>query len=136
MCPLVVHSIILTATASAVDASAVFWKSEAEVNERVAFQFSLTAPSNVSLSSLPFVSLSLYFSHNPEPLVVWHCPSAPAVVRGGVLRVELGDVPAESQDNTPVPEVQANLRWEQGSKIIFTGCLASDVPTTLKVRSL
>ncbi|KAI0261262.1 Gryzun, putative trafficking through golgi-domain-containing protein [Gloeopeniophorella convolvens] len=108
------------------DPSVVFWKSEAFVEERVAFQFSLTAPTDIAISALPFSSLAIYFPHSDEPVTVHH--DASAATGAEVQRVDLGDVlPGATED------VQGNLRWEKGATIVFAGTVLSAVPITLNI---
>jgi len=108
------------------DTSVIFWSSEAFVDERVAFQLSLTAPSDIVISALPFSSLEIYFSHKEEPLMVYHKTDAAST--GKVERVDLGDLSLEN-----ISESEAYLRWEKGSTIVFVGTVSSDVPLALTV---
>ena len=111
-----------------VDTSVVFWTSEAVVEERVAFQFSVTAPSDIAISALPFSSLAIHFSHKEEPVMVRHNPGLATSAK--VQRVDLGDFPLEV-----ATEYQGYLRWEKSAMIMFAGTVSSDVPMTLAVRS-
>ncbi len=111
-----------------VDASVVFWSSGAFVGEHVAFQLSLTAPGDVSISALPFSSLAIYFSHNEEPVIVHH--NADAVDGTKIQRVDLGNLPLEIATTA-----QGYLRWEKAATIVFVGNVSSDVPVTLAVCS-
>jgi hypothetical protein len=106
--------------------SITFWSSKAFVDERVAFQLSLTAPSDVVLSGLPFSSLAIYFSHKEEPVVVHHDPSATSAAN--FQRVDLGDLPLEIS-----VEREGCLKWEKGGTILFVGTVASDVPLTMTI---
>lgn len=113
-----------------VDSNVVFWVPEVKVGESAAFQLSLTAPQNVVISSLPFTSLAVHFSGKVAPIVVRHAPlqeERPPAVQ----RVDLGHTVC-SADETP-HSLEANLRWQPRALIIFTGTLASDIPTTLQV---
>lgn len=109
-----------------VDASVVFWSNAVFVEEPVAFQLSLTAPSDVSISSLPFSSLAIYFSHKEEPIIVHH--SADAVDGAKIRRVDLGDLPLAIATTA-----QGYLRWEKAATIVFVGKVSSDSPVTLAV---
>ncbi|KAI9441462.1 Foie gras liver health family 1-domain-containing protein [Lactarius indigo] len=109
------------------DASVVFWSSGAFVEERVAFQLSLTAPGDVSISALPFSSLAIYFSHKEEPVIVYH--NADAVDGAKIQRVDLGDLPLEIATT-----VQGYLRWEKAATIVFVGNVSSDVPVILAIE--
>jgi trafficking protein particle complex subunit 11 len=111
-----------------VDTSVVFWTSEAVVEERVAFQFSVAAPSDIAISALPFSSLAIYFSHKEEPIMVHH--NANLATSAKVQRVDLGDLSLKA-----ATEYQGYLRWEKNAMIMFAGTVSSDVPITLAVRS-
>ncbi|KAI0002431.1 Gryzun, putative trafficking through golgi-domain-containing protein [Russula compacta] len=108
------------------DTSIIFWSNEAFVDERVAFQLSLTAPSDVVISALPFSSLAIYFSHRKEPVIVHH--SADGVSTAKIQRVNLGDLPLEV-----AAETEGCLRWEKGATILFVGTVLSDKPRTLTI---
>ncbi|KAN0130166.1 Gryzun, putative trafficking through Golgi domain containing protein [Lactarius tabidus] len=109
------------------NASVVFWWSRAFVEERVAFQLSLTAPGDVSISDLPFSSVAIYFSHKEEPVVVHH--NADAVGGATIQRVDLGDLPLGIATTA-----QGCLRWEQAATIVFVGNVSSEVPATLAIE--
>jgi len=111
-----------------VDTSVNFWSSEAFVDERVAFQLSLTAPSDVVISDLPFASLAIYFSHKEGPVVVRHNEDLSSTAK--IQRVDLGNLPLEI-----AAESEAYLRWNKGVTMLFTGTVSSDVPLTLTVGS-
>lgn len=111
-----------------VNSDVVFWTSEVNVNESAAFQLSLTAPVNVGISSLPFSSLSIYFSNNDTPVIVRHSPST--LVDGVVQFVNLGNVSSEASHDA---EFQASLRWQMGNCLVLSGKMSSAVPTSLKV---
>jgi len=111
-----------------VNASIIFWSSEAFVDERVAFQLSLTAPNDVVISALPFSSLAIYFSHKEQPIIVHHNVSATSASK--FQRVDLGDVPLEI-----AAEREGCLRWEKGATILFVGTVSSDVPLKVTVCS-
>ncbi|KAI9511510.1 Gryzun, putative trafficking through golgi-domain-containing protein [Russula earlei] len=111
------------------DTSVVFWSSEAHVDQRVAFQLSISAPSDVLISAIPFSSLAIYFSHKEEPVLVHHKPDASSTAR--IQRVDLGDLPLEVAS-----ESEGYLRWEKGGTILFAGTVSSDVPLTLTVSRI
>lgn len=94
----------------------------------MAFQLSLTAPSDVVLSALPFSSLAIYFSHKEEPVIVYHDRSATSGAE--FQRVDLGDLPLEIS-----AERVGCLKWEKGATILFAGTVSSDVPLTMTVCS-
>ncbi len=90
--------------------------SEAFIDERVAFQLSLTAPSDVVISALPFSSLAIYFSHKEQPITVHHNASATSASK--FQCVDLGDLPLEI-----AAEHEGCLRWEKGTTILFVDSL-------------
>jgi trafficking protein particle complex subunit 11 len=92
----------------------------------VAFQLSLTAPSDVVISALPFSSLAIYFSHKEEPIIVHHTASDTSASK--FQRVDLGDLPPEI-----AVEREGCLRWEKGATILFVGTVSSNVPLTMTV---
>ncbi|KAJ6491785.1 Gryzun, putative trafficking through golgi-domain-containing protein [Mycena vitilis] len=109
--------------------SVAFWTSEAKVGEPAAFQLCLSAPTNATITSLPFSSLDIHFSGNLSPVVVRHVSdSAPALVQ----RIDLGRVSSSDASASPV----ANFRWQPGSCIVFTGSLASDIPASFKITKV
>lgn len=115
----------------------VFWASEVKVNEAAAFQLSLTAPTNVTISSLPITSLAVYFSDDIFPVVVRHSQSDSGS-HGRVRKVDLGHVSTHSAGKEPESkgDIQAHLRWQPGATIIFSGTMSADIPTVLKVPTL
>ncbi|KAJ7209783.1 Gryzun, putative trafficking through golgi-domain-containing protein [Mycena pura] len=109
--------------------SSVFWSSEVKVGEPAAFQLSLTAPTITTIASLPFSSIEIHISDGLPPIIVQHeAQLAPTDVQ----RIELGQISCSGAHNSPV----ANLRWEHGASIIFTGTLSSDVPASFKIAKV
>lgn len=100
------------------------------VNEPAAFQLSMTASTSLDFSTLPITSLALHFTEDDAPLLVRHKPSdsSSEVVR----RIELGHISIHGKKE----EVESDLRWGLGAKIIFTGTLASAIPMSMKVLFL
>jgi hypothetical protein len=94
----------------------------------VAFQLSLTAPSDIAISDLPFASLAIYFSHKEGPVVVHHNEVLASTAK--IQRVDLGDLPLKITG-----EKEGYLRWKKGATILFAGTVSSDVPLTLTVGS-
>jgi hypothetical protein len=98
-------------------------------------------PEDISLSSLSFASVSVYFSDdNSTPLVIHHSDYAPDSEKK-VRRVALGNVSqylfdaggaAEGEADT----IQAYLRWGSGVSITFMGTLQLEVPGTLKLAKV
>ena len=111
-----------------VNSMVVFWSSEVKVGEEVAFQISVTAPSNIDLSALPMSSLAIQFTNDIPPVLVQHMASNSDVTTG-IRRVDLGHI----SDDNEVKHVTADLRWAPGSKIIFAGTMSSESPMTMKV---
>lgn len=120
-----------------VDASVVFWKPEVSVGERAAFQLLLSAPPTVSMTSIPFSSLSVYFSlPEMQPIVLKHKrdeSQTSSIV--AVRRIDMGHVPVPSAEGDVI-EVETDLRWGPGSTIVLAGDISSDVPAILKVRAI
>ena len=107
----------------------VFWTPEIKVGEAAAFQLSLTAPSHVDISSLPVSSLTIHFTENFVPRIVQHVASDP-IAQTPIKRVDLGHISALGDKGE---DVQADLRWSLGSKIVFAGTMSSDVPMLMSV---
>ncbi|PPQ63022.1 hypothetical protein CVT24_005968 [Panaeolus cyanescens] len=128
------------------EVSSVFWSQEVEIDDQAAFQLSLTSPRLVTISSIPFSKLTVKFSDTAACVVVNHDPTAP-IESKGVRRVDLGPITGpedeeedesdedESEASTP-HEVKANLRWEAGETIIFTGSIHAKSIGTLKIESV
>lgn len=108
----------------------VFWASDVKVGEEVAFQISVTAPSNIDLSALPVSSLAVQFTEDFPPVLVKHAASDSAATTTRIRRVDLGHV---SDDDEEADDVSADLRWTPGSKIVFAGTMSSESPMTMKV---
>jgi trafficking protein particle complex subunit 11 len=108
----------------------VFWSPDVKVGEAAGFQLSLTAPSNIDISCLPITSLAIHFTEDFAPLIVRHMvsDSVPEVL---TRRVDLGHVSTADHKK----EVQTDLRWKPGSKIVFTGTMSSDAPIVMTVCS-
>lgn len=106
--------------------SVVFWRSDIRVGEEAAFQISLAAPSDATISALPIHSISILFSEGHTPIIIHHDASTHSE---SVRLVRLGRTGGEK----PV-EVGAHLRWRPGDQIILTGALASDAPGVFSVR--
>ncbi|KAJ6589938.1 Gryzun, putative trafficking through golgi-domain-containing protein [Mycena vulgaris] len=110
------------------DSSVVFWTAEVKVGEPAAFQLCLTAPTNTTISSLPFSSLEIHFSGKLPPITVQHvAESAPPVVQ----RVDLGYLSSSDAGSSV-----ANLRWQPGASVVFTGTLSSDIPASYKISKV
>jgi hypothetical protein len=115
----------------AVDSMVVFWSPEVKVGEAAAFQLSLTAPFHVDISCLPITSLAIHFTADFAPLVVRHMVSD-SVLEALTRRVDLGHVSTADHQKE---DVQTDLRWKPGSKIVFTGTMSSDAPMLVNVCS-
>lgn len=118
-----------------------FWETEVYVDQPTTFQLTISMPGNIALSSLSFVSVSVFFSDDVlTPLVIHHSDDTPDSDKK-VRRVVLGDVSQYLFDNGPVEgdseEIfQAYLRWGSGVSIVFMGNLQSEVPGILKLTKV
>lgn len=116
---------------SSVDSIAVFWLPEVRVGDEVAFQLSLSAPSDISIVALPITSLTIHFT-DFAPLVVRHKVGSeehsPRVQLVNVGHIHL----AEAAPN----EVIADLRWAVSGKAIFAGTVVLDKPGIIKVYTI
>jgi hypothetical protein len=98
-------------------------------------------PGNIALSSLSFVSVSIYFSDDAlTPLVIHHSDDTPDSDKK-VRRVTLGDVSRYLLDiEGPVGDaedgLQAYLRWGTGVSVVFTGTMQSEAPGILKLAKV
>lgn len=111
-----------------VDSDVAFWSSEVKVGEQAAFQLRLTAPSSVTIASMPFASIAIHFSNQTSPIIVEHESSDS---ESNVRVVDLGHI---SQSDNDQPSVKADLRWQTGATIIFKGSMSTELPSVLKVR--
>ncbi|KAG5645413.1 hypothetical protein DXG03_006237 [Asterophora parasitica] len=111
------------------DSNVVFWAPEVKVGEPAAFQLSLIAPRDVPISSLPISSLSIYFSHVEDPVVVRHeeqeCPPSP---------FQLVNVKHAASSSEAFEDTVAHLRWQLGESLIIAGTISSDAPTSLELK--
>ncbi|KDR75635.1 hypothetical protein GALMADRAFT_268205 [Galerina marginata CBS 339.88] len=112
------------------DSDVVFWSSEVKVGEQAAFQLTLTAPSSITISSIPFSKITFLFSEGIPPVTVEHEPSDSA---DAVKVVDLGHV---TSSETGQPTIKGNLCWQPGSTVVFTGSMSSENPSVLKVKSV
>lgn len=118
-----------------------FWETDIYVGQPTAFQLSVSMPGNIALSSLSFVSVSIYFSDDTlTPLVIHHSEDAPNSDKKA-RKVILGDVSRYLFDiDSPAGGVednhQAYLRWGSGVSIVFTGTLQLEVPGILKLAKV
>lgn len=108
----------------------VFWRPEVFVGEVAAFQLVLTLPPTISIIPLPIVSLAIYAGTEGEaPAVILnHAPSTTEILPSTVQVVNLGDLNLEETH-----EMEADLRWNAGSSIVFTGRITSETTSILKV---
>ncbi|KAF9529733.1 glutathione transferase omega-1 [Crepidotus variabilis] len=115
------------------DSDVVFWSSEVKVDERTAFQLSLTAPTSISIASIPFSRLTIRFAEDDcQPITIENDSSSASKEELAVRRVDLGIIPSSGEGENMV---KGNLCWRQGCTVVFTGILSSDKPNTLKVSS-
>ncbi|KAF9560978.1 hypothetical protein CPC08DRAFT_817945 [Agrocybe pediades] len=112
------------------DSEIVFWSPEVKVDEQAAFQLTLTTPSSITISSIPFSRATIHFSDDLTPVVVEHEPSES---KDDVEIVKLGYVdPSVSERQS----VKGNLRWQPGGSVVFMGAMSSEFPSILKVTSI
>ncbi|KIP04097.1 hypothetical protein PHLGIDRAFT_31528 [Phlebiopsis gigantea 11061_1 CR5-6] len=132
--PLVVD---LLDTEPLLDSSIVFWSSEVKVGDHAVYQLTLSAPSHLYMSSLPFVSLSIHFDDDVPRITIVHKAPEDGSEAPLVQRVDLGQVDLSVDSaHDAAREVEAVLRWKPGSAIVFTGSLVSPVPATLTISRL
>jgi hypothetical protein len=119
-----------------VDSMVVFWTPEVKVGEPAAFQLSLTSPTSTTISSLPIISLAIYFTDHTFPVTVRHSKSDSGS-HPRIQRIDLGHVSEGRKGNESkpedVPEVNGYLCWQPGATTVFSGTVSSDVPALLKV---
>ncbi|KZT21090.1 hypothetical protein NEOLEDRAFT_1244812 [Neolentinus lepideus HHB14362 ss-1] len=126
--PLIVD---LSEVATAFASEVIFWKSEATVGEEIPFQLSLSGPSRVSLASLPFTSLAVFFSDEQASVIVRHIEGDEG---GHVRRIDLGTVPLpEYEAESTSKEVSGTLRWGSGDTLVLTGSITAPAPAVLKI---
>jgi hypothetical protein len=101
------------------------------VGELAAFQLSLTSPSHINLVDLPVTSLLIEFTDDIEPIVVRHTNSSSSMSL--VRRIDLGVAKSVVEGGLMPREVQAHIRWQRRSTLVFTGMIASDAPRILTV---
>ena len=115
-----------------VNASAVFWEPEVDVGDAAPFQLQLSSQPNVSLSSIPFTSLTIHFAADIPPVIIRHSQEDPDSDIPAVQRVDLGHITV-SPAPTESKEVETCLRWGSGTTIVFTGTVGSDLPMHISV---
>lgn len=108
----------------------VFWRPKVQVDEAVAFQLSLSAPSDVSIFALPVTSLRIHFMDGLGQLVITHQAASEELAS---RRIQLVDVGHVNLGGEALNEVRADLRWTVGSKIVFSGTVVLKNPGTIKV---
>jgi len=111
-----------------VDTNVVFWSPSVKVGDVAAFQVSLTAPNSISVSSIPFVSATIYLEDGP-PIIVRRSADMKQNT-SAVQWYDAGEISMSSRD--PV-EIGAVLQWNLGDVLIISGRIISDKPTELKV---
>lgn len=108
----------------------VFWRPEVQVGESVAFQLTLSAPSDVSILALPVASLKIHFMDGLGQLVITHQALSDRLASRRIQLVNVGHVNLGGEAPN---EIEADLRWTTGSKIVFDGTVAMEKPGTIKV---
>lgn len=113
-----------------VDTSVVFWSPSVKIGEAAAFQVLLTAPTSISISSLPFSLLAIYLDGDGSPVTIRHSPEKQQNA-SSVQWVNIGDVKSQV-----LVEAEANLRWDFGGVLVVSATMSSSVPMVLKVDKL
>ncbi|KAF9228502.1 hypothetical protein BS17DRAFT_773840 [Gyrodon lividus] len=132
--PSAVLLVDLTESEPILNTSVVFWKPEVRVGDDAAFQISLIAPSNATISALPVDSITITFSDNYAPIIVRHESAESSEL---VRLVRLPQIqPAASEGEDIDIEVEAYLRWKPDDKVILIGTIAFDAPGSLSVSSI
>lgn len=108
----------------------VFWSSVIKVGEVAAFQVSITAPNSVSVSSIPFVSVTIHLEDRPS-IIVRHSAGMKQST-SAVQWHDAGEISTSSRDPT---EIEAVLQWNLGDVLVISGRIISEKPTELKVPS-
>jgi len=124
------YNLILFNGLLSVDTNVVFWSPSVKVGDMAAFQVSLTAPSSISVSSIPFVSATIYLEDGP-PIIVRHSADKKQSTNA-VQWHDAGEISMSSRD--PV-EIGIVLQWNLGDVLIVSGRIISDKPIELKVLS-
>ncbi len=119
---------LLSLTLGLVDCDVVFWQTEVKVGESAAFQMTITAPEDVAISDLPFMSLTITFAGTYGPVTLQHVDGESSNISNRYL--SLGTISEEPKT------LETSLRWQQGSSLILSGTMVSHVPTTLRVEEL
>ncbi|ORX39862.1 Foie gras liver health family 1-domain-containing protein [Kockovaella imperatae] len=100
-------SMTMPSESALLDVSAAFWTDEVQLPGSASYQFCLSCPESVDISSLSFDRLVLSFSDRPDVTI----KSVPGVERPMTQVVDL----ASSEDT------RAALRWSPGSRVIING---------------
>ena len=109
----------------------MFWHSEISIAQSAPFQIHLKAPTLVSLTVLPFVSLRVEFSDHHQPVIIRHQRPSETAEPQPLQLVDLGCILPQGQD--VAHDILADLRWPKGGTLVLTGRLTSDSPTTCSV---
>lgn len=108
----------------------VFWRPEVQVGEAVAFQLSLSAPSDVSIFALPVTSLKIHFMDGLGQLSIAHQAASEELASHHIQLIDVGHVHLGGEAPN---EVRADLRWTTRSKVVFSGTVILEKPGTIKV---
>lgn len=129
--PLVVD---ITEAPCMLNSNVVFWRSAVEVGHPAPFQLSVSVPAKVHIASLPIDSLTIRFASDTlPPINVRHRKSTEGVPQ--VQIVDLGHL-TSGKDAASQAVVEADLRWESGKMIVFTGCVSSGVSMSCNISRL
>jgi hypothetical protein len=106
----------------AVDCTLAFHSPSNNVSSPVPFQLVLSSPPSSRSSGFAFSRLAIHFNDDRPPIVVEHAED------GERERVNLGDLSEVEMER------QADLRWTDGGKKVFTGVVALERELDLTVR--
>ncbi|KZP28516.1 hypothetical protein FIBSPDRAFT_917686 [Athelia psychrophila] len=115
------------------DSMVVFWRPEVQVGEAVAFQLSLSAPSDVSIFALPVTSLKIHFMDGLGQLAITHQAASEELASHHIQLIDVGHVHLGGEAPN---EVRADLRWTTRSKVVFSGTVILEKPGTIKISSV
>lgn len=118
-----------------VDAYALFWVSDIQLGEKVAFQLCLAAPKHINIAKLPIASLTFVFAHGTGSVCLRFSDLTDAAehsLSDGVQLVDLGHImQPEEKDHV----VDAPASWRERQTLILCGTIESEKAQELKVLS-
>jgi len=114
----------------------VFWTPEVRVGDEAASQLSLAAPTDINLSALPIISVTITFSDGYHPVVLRHSPFAEdEAIDNDIHLVKIGKVVRKDEDEEH-EEIGADLRWGSGKRLVVSGSISTTAPRPLTVRPI